>query len=212
MDADSALHLLRHHGPLALVLIMALNRLGFVPGGMIILLMVGALARHGSLPLVAALVAAYVGSTAGDSALYAAGRYGLGWLRRGGDRPESRGRAGRFIERWGGPAIFLTRWLVLPLTIAVSLVCGLNRFRYRSFALAGAAGNLLFVVIFVGAGYRFGGRWDHVREWAADALGQAFAGGALSFALLALIPAALLAFRVAGARHLIVPEAPPPEG
>lgn len=207
MTAEYALDLLRHHGPLALVLVMALNRIGLVPGGMVILLMVGALTGHGALPVLGVLLAAYVGTMIGDSALYAAGRYGLGWLRRGAHRPEAPGRAQRYIERWGGPAVFVTRWLMLPLTIAASLICGLNRFRYQTFVLAGAAGNLLFVLIFVGAGYRFGGRWDELRAWASQVVAGVLAGELITFLLLALIPAALLAFRAAGARHLVAPDA-----
>lgn len=201
MDAESALELLRHHGPLALVLLMALNRFGLVPGGMLILVTVGALARQGAIPLAAALLTAYAGTMIGDTALYSAGRFGLGWLSRKGERGEVWARAHAALERWGVPAVFLTRWLILPLTIAVSLICGINRFAYRPFVLVGAAGNLIFVLLFVGVGYRFGDGWQYVLDWSREALAQALSSGGFRFGLFAVVAATLLAYRAAAHRR-----------
>lgn len=196
MDAESALALLRHHGPLALVLVMALNRLGLVPGGVLILVAAGALARQGALPLAVALATAYLGTTLGDSALYGAGRFGLGWLSRPRERREIWERAHAALERWAGPAVFLTRWLILPLTIAVSLLCGVDRYSYRRFALAGAAGNLIFVLLFVGVGFRFGAGWQPALG--AGALRASLVAAAA--VLLGLLVAGRLRQRLAGPR------------
>lgn len=205
MDAESALVLLRQHGPLALVVVMALNRLGLVPGGMVILVTVGAFAGQGELSIAAAIATAYAGTMIGDTALYGAGRFGLGWLTRRQERRNAWGRAHAAIERWGVPAVFFTRWLVLPLTIAVSLICGLNRFRYRPFVLLGAAGNLLFVLIFLGIGYRFGDGWRQVLAWAGAAVGRAFQSPTFLVGSATLILGALVAYRLAANRrpHLV---------
>lgn len=199
MDAESALVLLRHHGPLALVVVMALNRLGLIPGGMLILVTVGAFAGQGELSVAAAIVMAYAGTMIGDSALYGAGRFGLGWLTRRQERRSAWGRAHAAIERWGVPAVFLTRWLVLPLTIAVSLICGMNRFRYRPFVLLGAAGNLIFVITFLGVGYRFGDGWRYALAWAGVVASRAFHSPAFLAGSVALVLAALVAYRAAPA-------------
>jgi membrane protein DedA with SNARE-associated domain len=201
MDAESALLLIRHHGPLALVVLMALNRLGLIPGGMLILVTIGTFAGQGELPVVAALAAAYAGCMLGDSALYGAGRYGLGWVRRHQEGRQTWGRAYGIVGRWGAQAVFLTRWLFLPLTIAVSLICGVSRYRYRPFLASGAAGNLIFVLVFVGIGYRFGAGWRQVIAWAGAALDRALDGGPLTFALLALAPLAALIYRAAAHRR-----------
>lgn len=188
MAIDSAVDLLRLHGPLALILLMALNRLGLVPGGMVILVTVGTAFAPSSAALVVALIAAYVGTMIGDTALYAAGRYGFGWLSRRQKGRESYGRAHALVERWGLPAVFLTRWLILPLTIAVNLICGINSYRYRPFVVAGAVGNFIFVVIFIGLGYRFGENWQLFLGWAGEALGSALTNGSamVAFGLVAL--------------------------
>jgi membrane-associated protein len=199
MDAESALVLLRHHGPLALVVVMALNRLGLIPGGMAILITVGAFAGQGELSVAVAIVTAYIGTMIGDSALYGAGRFGLGWLTRRQERRSAWGRAHAAIERWGVPAVFLTRWLILPLTIAVSLICGINRFRYRPFVLLGAAGNLIFVITFLGIGYRFGDGWRYALTWTGAAVAQAFQSPAFLVGSIGLILAALVAYKAAPA-------------
>jgi membrane-associated protein len=209
MAVDTAFDLLRAHGPAALVLLMALNRLGLVPGGMLILVMVGTIPRGDPALLPPLLVAAYLGTMLGDTALYGAGRFGLGWLRRRQAGRRSHGRATALLARWGAPAVFLTRWLVLPLTIAVSLICGASRFPYRPFALTGAIGNLLFVLIFVGLGYRFGAGWREALAWAAGGLGGLLTspGG---LALLALGAAALL-LTCARRRRAVAKLAVPPK-
>lgn len=198
MSAESAIDLLRQYGPLSLVALMALNRLGLVPGGMLILVTTGTLAHQGVVTPTVALVAAYVGTMVGDTALYGAGRYGLGWITRRQRFDGRRGRAQAALARWGVPAIFFTRWLVLPLTIAVSLICGLNSFRYRPFLLASALGNVLFVLLFIGIGYRFTQRWQLMLAWSAEQLSQI--SGLAVLVLLAGVLLAVLVFRAARRR------------
>lgn len=191
MSAPSVIELLRAYGPPALVLIMALNRLGLIPGGMLILVTTGTLAFHGAISVPIALLAAYLGVMLGDTALYGAGRFGLGWLtRRQASRP-GLGRAVALLGRWGVPVIFFTRWLVLPLTIAVSLICGANHFSYRPFLLWGAAGNFLFTLLFVALGYRFNVGWQLLMARAGGLLSQ----GAFWVVALALVALATLLYR-----------------
>jgi membrane-associated protein len=208
MPAESATDLLYNHGPLALVLLMALNRFGIVPGGMLILITVGTLARLEVFGVPAALLAAYAGVMLGDTALYAAGRYGLGVLLARRMQGEGWARAQRALMRWGWPAVFLSRWLVLPLTIAVSLLSGLNSLSYRRFLAAGALGNLLFVLIFVGIGYRFTYSWRSMLHWPAELWERLIAGAPLSYAILAIIPLAILVYRVLRQRSRRAPRPP----
>jgi membrane-associated protein len=196
MPAESATDLLYHHGPMALVLLMALNRFGIVPGGMFILITVGTLARLEVFSVPVALLTAYAGVMLGDTALYGAGRYGLGVLLARRMQGERWARAQRALMRWETPAVFMTRWLLLPLTIAVSLLSGLNALSYRRFLAAGALGNLLFVLIFVGVGYRFTYSWRNMLHWPAELRERFIAGGPLSYGLLALIPLAIMLYRV----------------
>lgn len=198
MSAASIPDLLRAYGPLALVLIMALNRLGLLPGGMLIMVTTGTLAHQGAISLPAALVAGYLGVMIGDTALYGAGRYGLGWLtHRQSGRP-SWVRAAALIGRWGIPAIFFTRWLLLPLTIAVSLICGVNQFRYRPFLLWSAVGNLCYALLFLAVGYRFNVGWAHILVQAGLLLEK----GAIWIVALALIGLGALAYKQLRPAHM----------
>ncbi len=196
MSAESATNLLYHHGAIAVVLLMALNRFGIVPGGMFILITVGTLARLELFSVAAALLAAYGGVMLGDSALYGAGRYGLGVLLARRMQGERWARAQRVLIRWGMPAVFFTRWLVLPLTIAVSLLSGLNGLSYRRFLISGSLGNLLFVLIFVGIGYRFTYSWRNMLHWPAELQERFIAGAPFSYGILAIIPLGVLLYRV----------------
>ena len=196
MPAESATDLLYRHGPLALVLLMALNRFVIVPGGVFILITVGTLARLEVFGVPAALLAAYAGVMLGDTALYCAGRYGLGVLLARRMQGERWARAQRVLMRWGTPAVFLTSWLLLPLTIAVSLLSGLNALSYRRFLAAGALGNLLFVLLFVGVGYRFTYSWRSTFHWPVELWQRFIVGMPLSFGLLALIPLGIMLYRV----------------
>jgi membrane protein DedA with SNARE-associated domain len=196
MSAESALDLIYRHGPVALVLLMALNRFGIVPGGMFILITAGTLARLEVIDVPGALAAAYIGVMIGDSALYAAGRFGLGILLARRMRGAAWARAQQTLARWGLPAIFFTRWLIFPLTIAVSLLSGLNSFDYRRFLATSAIGNLLCVLLLVGGGYRFAFSWRGMLHW-SEVVGARFvAAGPLSFGLLALLPLVWLVVRV----------------
>jgi membrane-associated protein len=208
MPAESATDLLYHHGPMALVLLMALNRFGIVPGGMFILITVGTLARLEVFSVPVALLTAYAGVMLGDTALYGAGRYGLGVLLARRMQGERWARAQRALMRWETPAVFMTRWLLLPLTIAVSLLSGLNALSYRRFLAAGALGNLLFVLIFVGVGYRFTYSWRNMLHWPAELRERFIAGGPLSYGLLALIPLAIMLYRVLRRRSRRAPRPP----
>jgi membrane-associated protein len=132
----------------------------FLPGDSL-LFAVGALAAASgstlSLPLLAVLLV--VAAIAGDAVNYAVGRE-IGprvfkredswWLNR-----KHLLRAQEFYERYGGKAIFLSRFVPIIRTFA-PFVAGIGRMRYRRFAAWNVAGGLTWVLAFLFAGYFFG--------------------------------------------------------
>ncbi|MGL5019098.1 MAG: alpha/beta fold hydrolase, partial [Luteolibacter sp.] len=90
----------------------------------------GLLAGRGLIPVPAAILASFAGIWLGDMALYAAGRYGGGWLtRRGPLRHLMDGKsieaARAFFVRRGAAAIFISRFtpgMRLPLYLTVGIV------------------------------------------------------------------------------------------
>lgn len=90
----------------------------------------GLLVARGLIPLPAGILASFAGIWLGDMALYAAGRYGAGWLVRRAplrwvvnERSLDRGRD--FLVRRGAAAIFMSRFtpgMRLPLYVAAGIV------------------------------------------------------------------------------------------
>ena len=77
------------------------------------------------------------------------------WLDRRPRRAALRSRAAAYMARYGGIAVFLSRWLVAPLGPYVNYAAGLAGFAWPRFALWGAAGEVVWVCTYVGLGYAF---------------------------------------------------------
>ncbi|MEA2691789.1 MAG: rane-associated protein [Acidobacteriota bacterium] len=132
----------------------------FLPGDSL-LFAVGALAAadrsHLSLPLLAVLLV--IAAVAGDAVNYAIGhvlgpvvfkREDSWWLHK-----KHLVRAQEFYERYGGKAIFLSRFVPIVRTFA-PFVAGIGRMSYRRFAAWNVVGALTWVLTFLFAGYFFG--------------------------------------------------------
>ncbi len=164
----------------------------------LIMLTAGAFVAAGDLSLAATAGAAFAGAVAGDQAGYAAGRWGGARLDRlmvAGSAPARRiARARTLAERWGGPGVFLSRWLFSPLGPYMNFVAGAARLDWAGFTAWGTAGEAIWVAVYVGTGFAFAGQI----EAAADILGNfsgALAAGAVALMLGLWLRAALRADR-----------------
>lgn len=159
------------YGPPALLVILFVADLGAPLPGSLLLLAAGAFVSQGSLDGPQTMAMALLGALLGDSASYAIGRYGGGRLLRRAQATSVWGRAQALFERWGGPAVFITRWMLTPLCVPVSLIAGSARYPYRRFLLFDIAGELLWVTIYMGLGYTFAGSWEALSELASSLVG-----------------------------------------
>ena len=136
--------------------------LPFLPGDSL-LFAVGAVAAHPdspiSLPLTAGLL--IVAAIAGDAINYAIG-YHLGpvvfsredsWLL---NKKHLR-EAQRFYEQYGGKTIIIARFVPIVRTFA-PFVAGIGKMNYVRFALFNVAGGVAWVLLFLLAGWKFGGQ------------------------------------------------------
>lgn len=100
------------YGPLLLGLLLLIGAAGVPLPGTALLLVAGALIREGVLDWPATL--ALAGAVLGDSVGYFVGRYGrlLALQHPGLYHPW--GRALDVLDRWGGAAVLLTRFLITP--------------------------------------------------------------------------------------------------
>jgi len=99
------------------------------------------------------------GAVLGDQAGYLLGRAaGAPLLARIGARRKS-GRLMRRAVAWlrdrQRPAVFYSRWLVSALGPYVNLAAGAARLPWRSFAVASASGEAIWVTVYLGLGYWF---------------------------------------------------------
>ena len=124
----------------------------------LIMLSAGGFAAAGDLVLWQVWAIALIGAVAGDQAGYLVGRHALG--RFGGRKLSPRqaalmARAKDKLHENAEKAVFFSRWLVSPLGPYVNFAGGAARIDWRAFTRAGAAGETLWVTLYVGLGALF---------------------------------------------------------
>lgn len=141
--------------------------IGIVLPGEVALLLGGVLASQGRVSLPVLLVVAVIAAVIGDSLGYEFGRHGGPALQRS--------RAGRFVgrERWargeqflerrGGPAVLLGRWVGVLRALVPSLA-GMGRMPYRRFLIWNATGALVWAPAVVLAGFTAGAQYRRVEH------------------------------------------------
>jgi membrane protein DedA with SNARE-associated domain len=131
-----------------------------MPSSMI-MLAGGAFVASGDLDLIPVVTSAWIGAVAGDQTGYWATRgAGRAMVDRLAARPK-RGdiirKARDLLDRRGGIAVFLSRWLLSPLGPYVNFAAGAGGLDWRVFVLWGMAGEAIWVTAYVGLGYAFTG-------------------------------------------------------
>lgn len=164
--------LIADNGVWVVALVTFLSCLALPVPSSLVMLTAGAFSASGDLELATVMTTAFLGAILGDNAGYALTRWGgagLGaWLDADPTRKALMARARNYMLRWGGPSVFLSRWLVSPLGPYVNYASGLTGMRWRRFALWGAAGEAIWVGVYVTLGYTFGSNLAAV----ADLLGN----------------------------------------
>lgn len=130
----------------------------FLPGDSL-LFAIGALASTGALDVFWISILLIVAAILGDTVNYWIG-YSIGpriftsdrsrWLNR-----EHLDRTHRFYEKYGGKTIILARFMPIIRTFA-PFVAGIGRMSYGRFLLYNVVGGVVWIVIFVVAGFWFG--------------------------------------------------------
>jgi len=133
--------------------------LGFVIPGETALVVGGILAGQGRVSLTLVLVLAVVGAVTGDGVGYVVGRrYGPGLQasRLGQKVGDARwATTEQFLQRRGGPAVFLGRFTAL-LRALVPSAAGMAKLPYRTFAMWNALGGAVWAGLCVIGGYLLG--------------------------------------------------------
>ncbi|MEM8631754.1 MAG: DedA family protein [Pseudomonadota bacterium] len=146
----------------------------------------GAFVASGDMEMVPTVLAAFVGAVLGDNAGYAIGRNAGPVVVRSFALNSRRAavwkQAQAFMESWGGSSVFFSRWLFSPLGPYVNFISGATQVSWPRFALSGAAGEAVWVTVYVGLGYILSEEITRI----ADLLGSAVAALAMVVAALVL--------------------------
>jgi len=140
----------------------------------LIMISAGAFSAGDDLNLWACAAAALVGAVLGDQAGYALGRRFSGLLDRAGDRTaRTIDRARAFTQRRGGPGVFLSRWLFSPLGPYVNYFAGGSGMAWAQFSVWSVLGEMVWVAVYVGAGYLFADQLEAVASILSNLSGAA---------------------------------------
>jgi membrane protein DedA with SNARE-associated domain len=161
--------LLHFHGPAAYVLVGSLAfaeaalLVGFFIPGETAVVIGGVLAGLHRVNLETMIVVVVVCAIAGDSVGFEVGKRAGPWLL---DHRPMRGNLGvkksmQLLERYGGPAVFLGRFIAFARAIIPGLA-GFSGLRYRTFLLYNAAGGILWGVGYTLLGYVVGLSFERI--------------------------------------------------
>lgn len=150
------------------------------------LIAAGAFAEQGDLNFTWAIVLASSGAIIGDNIGYGIGRRGgRALVARASSWFGGKSRladADAAAQRWGGAAIFLSRWLLSPLGSWVNLTSGMTAYPWARFLLWDALGEVLWVILYVTFGWMFSDRVQALSVMLGD-MTWAAVGGVAAFML-----------------------------
>jgi membrane-associated protein len=159
---EQILAALAQYGSPALFAVVTVASIGVPLPVTLLLIVTGSLVAQGVMPMWLAITLATIGSVMGDQIGYAIGRWGgtalvarfTGML--GG--PERMAKAETHARRWGGPGVFLSRWLVTPLGSLINLTSGIAEYPWLRFLLWDVLGEALGAVLYILLGRIFSDR------------------------------------------------------
>lgn len=187
--SDAVFAFVADWGLVALFVATFLSCLALPVPSSLVMLAGGAFTASGDLALVPAAAAALAGAVLGDQAGFALGRAGgaalLARLGRAPRRAALIARARGFVAARGGVAVFLSRWLASPLGPWVNLGGGAAGLGWARFTLAGVAGEVLWVALYLGFGRVFAANLDAFAAVIGN-LSGALAAAAVALGLAAL--------------------------
>ena len=160
--SDQLLAAVSLYGAPALFGIVAIAAIGVPLPITLLLIVAGSMVSQGAMDLWWAIGAAGAGSVLGDQAGYAVGRWGGPAV-----VTKLSGLFGKHVSlrnvetkmsAWGGPGIFITRWLLTPLGPWINLASGTTSYPWHRFLLWDTLGELTGAAIFVCLGRYFSDR------------------------------------------------------
>lgn len=167
-DTAHLASLLQHYGYWAVGGVVMLESAGVPLPGETVLVAASIYAGHShALAIEGVVLAAATGAIIGDNAGYWLGReFGAPLLARYGARigitPEKVQLGQYFFRRWGGPVVFIGRFIAL-LRVLAAFLAGVNRLSPPTFFFYNAAGALVWAHLFGYGAYLLGAEIEKVK-------------------------------------------------
>jgi membrane protein DedA with SNARE-associated domain len=187
---DQLLSVVSQYGAPALFGIVTIAAIGLPLPITLLLIVAGSMISQGAMNFWWAVGAAGAGSILGDQAGYAIGRWGgAGVVKKlsglFGGRADLQAMEAK-AQAWGGPGIFITRWLLSPLGPWINLASGTAGYPWHRFLFWDILGELTGAVVYISLGRYFS---DRVMALSAVL-------GDLSWAIAALLAAIIFGYKL----------------
>jgi len=187
---DQLLAAVSQYGAPALFGIVAIAAIGVPLPVTLLLILAGSMVSQGAMDIWGAIAAAGVGSILGDQAGYAIGRWGGPALvkrvsSRFGKRVDLAAIEAK-TQAWGGPGIFVTRWILGALGPWMNLASGTAGYPWHQFLFWDVLGEMTGAAVYISLGRFFSDRVIALEGVLGD----------LSWAIAALVAAIFLGWRL----------------
>jgi membrane-associated protein len=174
---DTILELVPTYGHYIVVLSTFLSCIAVPIPSSLIMLTAGAFVASGDLSGFGVAGLALGGAVVGDQVGYAIGRSATGVLDRlRGKAAVMVGKARNLTQKHGGIAVFSSRWLFSPLGPYMNLVTGAAQMSWFRFTVWGVAGEIVWVTVYLGAGYVFASQIEAIADIGSNISGALAAG------------------------------------
>jgi membrane protein DedA with SNARE-associated domain len=180
---DQVLTLLLLYGYPVLFSVVLIGTLGAPLPISILAVAAGGLAAEGDLSLGLVFAIILVGAVVGDCLSYGVARWAgeaavIRHSRWFGLNPGRLAATRRRLSGWTAAGVFLTRWLLTPLSVPANVVAALAGLPAAAFVATSLAGELIWTTLYVGLGFAFGESWPALLDLVNESTGLA-AGVAL---------------------------------
>ena len=177
---DLLLSLIVDYGALLLFAVTFLSCLAIPMPSSILMLAGGSFVASGDPSAIGAIGGAWLGGVLGDQTGYIIGKTAGGAMQKSIHTAPKRAalfaKAQALTDKYGGPGVYLSRWLFSPLGPYVNFAGGATGLNWIKFTIWGMLGEATWVLIYVGLGYTFADRITEVSDILSNASGFLAAG------------------------------------
>jgi membrane-associated protein len=155
------------YGAVVLGIVVFLAAIGVPFPSSVVVIACGAFVEQGFLEGLPTLGIALLFVVVGDTLSYLMGHTGRRITQRFTKSPTWT-RAENYFKKRGSIAIFLTRWLLTPLSVPTNLIAGGSHFPVLRFLTLATAGEFIWLLSYGALGYAFGSQWEYISDFVSN--------------------------------------------